>query len=179
MPMHHRAPYVCGAGDARLITGGLARAGSVVEINKRQINEPARDKWWRIVHGRVHSRPVYLFRRTRKGEKSEERERERENAGPLRPNTASAWLRRWTDTAMGIFSLYFFRDAPADPSIRSVSLICAASTGCSFDHNLEISSLQYCCKKISPVDYLIRGYNTHFYNNHLLSTIVIQSVISS
>lgn len=66
----------------------------VVEINKRQINEPRQDKWRRIVHGRTESWPAYLFRPCASGAR-----------GPSRPNTAT-WLRRWTDTAAPIFFLF-------------------------------------------------------------------------
>jgi len=56
--------------------GSRAERARVVEINKRQINESAETNGGRIVHGRAHSRPVYLFRRAE--ERGRERERERE-----------------------------------------------------------------------------------------------------
>lgn len=76
------------------------------------------------------------------GRKGQEGGRKR---GPLEAEHGLGVIKEMNGYRGGdFFSLHFFRDVPSDPqhpSIRSVSLICAAYTGCFSDHNLEISSL--------------------------------------
>lgn len=116
------------------------------------------------------------------GREGRERERERER-GPLEAEHGLGVIKEMNGYRGGDFfhSIFFgmhrpIRNvrpfAPFRSSARRIQGVPPTITW-------KYHPCNFVTKNIPDLDYLIRGYNNHFYNNHLLSTIIIRAIIAS